>query len=37
MERYYVAMRVVVERHGGRVERFVGDAVLAAGVQPAAG
>ncbi len=28
MERYYGAMREVVQRHGGRVERFIGDAVM---------
>jgi class 3 adenylate cyclase/tetratricopeptide (TPR) repeat protein len=29
MMRYYAAMRRCVERHGGRVEKFVGDAVMA--------
>jgi class 3 adenylate cyclase/tetratricopeptide (TPR) repeat protein len=29
MMRYYAAMRQCVERHGGRVEKFVGDAVMA--------
>jgi class 3 adenylate cyclase/tetratricopeptide (TPR) repeat protein len=29
MSRYYAAMRAVLERHGGRVEKFIGDAVMA--------
>ena len=29
MTRYYEAMRVVVDRHGGSVEKFIGDAVVA--------
>ncbi|MGL6278834.1 MAG: AAA family ATPase, partial [Gaiella sp.] len=29
MSRYYDAARVVLERHGGTVEKFVGDAVMA--------
>ena len=29
MRRYYEAMRAVVERHGGTVEKFIGDAVMA--------
>jgi predicted ATPase/class 3 adenylate cyclase len=29
MSRYYAEMRAVLERHGGTVEKFVGDAVLA--------
>jgi class 3 adenylate cyclase/tetratricopeptide (TPR) repeat protein len=29
MLRYYAAMRACVERHGGAVEKFVGDAVMA--------
>ncbi|HEV2344265.1 MAG TPA: adenylate/guanylate cyclase domain-containing protein [Actinocrinis sp.] len=29
MMRYYAAMRQCVERHGGHVEKFVGDAVMA--------
>jgi class 3 adenylate cyclase len=29
MSRYYEAMRVPVERHGGRVDKFIGDAVVA--------
>jgi class 3 adenylate cyclase/tetratricopeptide (TPR) repeat protein len=28
-DRYFAAMRVAVERHGGRVEKFIGDAVCA--------
>jgi class 3 adenylate cyclase len=27
--RYYAEMRVVLERHGGLVEKFIGDAVVA--------
>jgi class 3 adenylate cyclase/tetratricopeptide (TPR) repeat protein len=30
MDRYFAGMRAVLERHGGTVEKFVGDAVLAA-------
>src|SRR5215213_6839394 len=29
MARYFAAMRAVVERHGGEVEKFIGDAVMA--------
>jgi class 3 adenylate cyclase len=29
MQRYFAAMRDVIERHGGRVEKFIGDAVMA--------
>ena len=29
MERYFVAMSHVLERHGGTVEKFIGDAVMA--------
>ncbi len=29
MTRYYEAMRAVIERHGGTVEKFIGDAVMA--------
>jgi class 3 adenylate cyclase/tetratricopeptide (TPR) repeat protein len=29
MERYFVEMRAVLERHGGTVEKFIGDAVMA--------
>jgi class 3 adenylate cyclase len=29
MERYFVEMRSVLERHGGTVEKFIGDAVMA--------
>ena len=29
LTRYYEAMRAVVERHGGLVEKFIGDAVMA--------
>jgi class 3 adenylate cyclase/tetratricopeptide (TPR) repeat protein len=29
MSRYYEAMRAPVERHGGRVDKFIGDAVVA--------
>jgi len=30
MDRYFAEMRSVIERHGGTVEKFVGDAVMAA-------
>src|SRR5512132_4671533 len=30
MERYFEEMRLVLERHGGTVEKFIGDAVMAA-------
>ena len=30
MERYFAEMRTVLERHGGLVEKFIGDAVMAA-------
>lgn len=29
MSRYFEAMRIVIERHGGAVDKFIGDAVLA--------
>ena len=29
MSRYFDEMRRVIERHGGRVEKFIGDAVMA--------
>ena len=29
MSRYFDAMRAVLERHGGSVEKFIGDAVMA--------
>src|SRR3954453_11632145 len=29
MGRYYEEMRTAVERHGGRVDKFIGDAVVA--------
>jgi len=29
MARYFESMRVVIERHGGTVEKFIGDAVMA--------
>ena len=29
MDRYFVAMEAVIKRHGGRVEKFVGDAIMA--------
>jgi class 3 adenylate cyclase len=29
MERYFEEMRTVLERHGGTVEKFIGDAVMA--------
>jgi class 3 adenylate cyclase/tetratricopeptide (TPR) repeat protein len=29
LDRYFGAMRVVIERHGGTVEKFVGDAIMA--------
>ena len=29
LERYYACMRAVIRRHGGNVEKFVGDAVMA--------
>ncbi|HCP62009.1 MAG TPA: guanylate cyclase, partial [Actinobacteria bacterium] len=29
MERYFDAMKAVIERHGGSVEKFIGDAVMA--------
>jgi class 3 adenylate cyclase len=35
MGRYFAAMKTVIERHGGRVEKFIGDAVMAATVEPA--
>jgi class 3 adenylate cyclase len=29
MERYFEEMRIILERHGGTVEKFIGDAVMA--------
>ncbi len=29
LHRFFEAMRTVIERHGGRVEKFIGDAVMA--------
>ena len=29
MERYFDAMRAAIEHHGGAVEKFIGDAVMA--------
>jgi class 3 adenylate cyclase len=29
MGRYFAEMRAAAERHGGRLEKFIGDAVLA--------
>src|SRR5687768_191726 len=29
MQRYYGESRAILERHGGRVEKFIGDAVMA--------
>jgi class 3 adenylate cyclase/tetratricopeptide (TPR) repeat protein len=29
MERYFAAMKAAIERHGGSVEKFIGDAVMA--------
>src|ERR687891_2718315 len=29
LSRYFEAVRQIVERHGGRVEKFIGDAVMA--------
>ena len=29
LSRYFEAMRRVIERHGGTVEKFIGDAVMA--------
>jgi class 3 adenylate cyclase len=28
LERYFKAMRTILERHGGTVEKFIGDAVV---------
>lgn len=36
LDRYFVEMRSIVERHGGRVEKFIGDAVVALFGLPAA-
>jgi class 3 adenylate cyclase len=30
MERYFAEVRSVLERHGGMIEKFIGDAVMAA-------
>jgi class 3 adenylate cyclase/predicted ATPase len=30
MERYFTEMRTILERHGGTVEKFIGDAIMAA-------
>jgi class 3 adenylate cyclase len=30
MERYFAEVRSVLERHGGMVEKFIADAVMAA-------
>jgi len=35
-DRYFTEMRSIVERHGGRVEKFIGDAVVALFGLPAA-
>jgi class 3 adenylate cyclase len=29
MDRYFAEMRAILERHGGTVEKFIGDAVMA--------
>src|SRR6266498_1166242 len=29
IQRYFAEMRTVIERHGGTVEKFIGDAVMA--------
>jgi class 3 adenylate cyclase/tetratricopeptide (TPR) repeat protein len=29
MSRYFTAMRAVIDRHGGRVEKYIGDAIMA--------
>src|SRR2546423_11828536 len=29
MSRYFAEMRIVIERHGGTVEKFIGDAIMA--------
>ena len=37
MTRYFDAMRAVLERHGGTVEKYIGDAIMAVfGLPPAA-
>jgi class 3 adenylate cyclase len=36
MERYFEEMRKILERHGGTVEKFIGDAIMAAFGIPAA-
>src|SRR6266576_6640912 len=28
IQRYFIEMRAVIERHGGTVEKFIGDAVM---------
>src|SRR5439155_19445076 len=35
LARYFVGARTIVERHGGRVEKFIGDAVFAVFGMPA--
>ena len=35
LARYFDRMRAIVERHGGSVEKFIGDAVMAAFGVPA--
>ena len=36
MSRYFEVMRATIERHGGTVEKFIGDAVMAVFGVPAA-
>jgi class 3 adenylate cyclase/tetratricopeptide (TPR) repeat protein len=36
LQRYFDAARMVIERHGGRVEKFIGDAVMAVWGTPVA-
>src|SRR5215207_3764252 len=36
LERYFAAARTVIERHGGVVEKFIGDAVMAVWGTPVA-
>jgi class 3 adenylate cyclase len=35
LDRYFEAMRAAIERHGGRVEKFIGDAVKKQADEPA--